>query len=89
MLTIWKSILEATNVQDIEVPGGAEFLHAREQHGAIAVWYRCDPNAPKERRKIAICGTGHTTVPPRDGSRYIGTASLHDGHLILHVFELA
>lgn len=88
MHTIWKTVLEPTDLQEIEVPAGAEMLCARDQHDQLAVWYRCDPEAPKERRKIAICGTGHP-APGRDGSRYLGTGSLHDGQLIFHVFEQA
>ena len=86
MQTIWKSVLESTDVQEIEVPQGAEMLCAREQYDQIAVWYRCDPHAPKEQRKIAICGTGHP-APAIDQSRYLGTGSLRGGQLILHVFE--
>ena len=88
MQTIWKTVLKPTDLQEIEVPKGAEMLCAREQYDEIAVWYRCDPEAPKEPRKIALCGTGHT-APPHDQCRYLGTGSLHGGKLILHVFEQA
>lgn len=83
--TIWKSVLGLTDVQEIQVPVGSELLCAREQFEEVCVWYRCDPLAPKEPRKIAIVGTGHA-APNGDG-RYIGTASLYGGKLILHVFE--
>lgn len=81
--TVWKAVLRAADVQEIEVPAGAEFLCAREQYEQICVWYRCDPAAPKERRPIAIVGTGHPAPP--DG-HYLGTASLHGGQLMFHVF---
>lgn len=81
--TIWKTELQPFDVQEIHVPTGTEFLCAREQYERICVWFRCDPNAPKEPRKVAIVGTGHAA--PADG-RYIGTASLHGGNLIFHVF---
>jgi hypothetical protein len=81
--TIWKATLGATDVQEIDVPIGAEMLCAREQHEGICVWFRCDPNAGREKRKIAIVGTGHPA--PADG-RYLGTASLHGGRLMFHVF---
>lgn len=51
---IWKTKLADLSVQDIQVPVGAEFLCAREQHDAICVWYRCNPDMKKEARKIAI-----------------------------------
>lgn len=80
--TIWKTVLAVTDVQEIEVPAGAEFLCAKEQNNAICVWHRCDPFAPKERRKIAIVGTGHAA--PADG-RYLGSVSF-SGSLVFHVF---
>lgn len=81
--TIWKAQLQPTEVQEIAVPIGAEMLCAREQHNEICVWYRCDPTAVLEHRKIAVVGTGHAAPP--DG-RYLGTASLHGGQLMFHVF---
>jgi len=84
MKTIWKIGLEIISNQEIMVPDGAEFLCAREQHGNVCIWFRCDPLAKKIPRQIAIVGTGHDAP---DG-RYIGTASLHGGNLILHVFEV-
>jgi len=86
MLTIWKATLNATDVQQIAVPQGAELLCVREQYEQIALWFRCDPNAPMEARTIAICETGHP-APPAEESRYLGTASLQGGRLILHAFE--
>ena len=84
-MVIWKTILELTDVQTIEIPGGAEILCAREQSERICIWYRCDPHKEKESRKIAIVGTGKTT--PSVNDRYLGTASLHGGQYMFHVFE--
>lgn len=83
--TIWKTVLKPTDAQQIEVPAGAELLCAREQFEQICVWFRCDPSAPKEKRDIAIIGTGNPA--PNGEGRYIGTASLQGGALMLHVFE--
>jgi hypothetical protein len=84
--TIWKEILQPASVQEINIPAGAELLCAREQREEICVWYRCDPSAPRESRSIAIVGTGGSA--PNGESRYIGTASLHGGNFIFHVFEV-
>lgn len=83
MKTIWKTLLLAADVQEIEVPIGSEMLCAREQFEGICVWYRCDPNAPREKRKIAIVATGS---PAPDDGQHIGTCSLRGGSLIFHVF---
>lgn len=86
MKTIWKAALRPTNIQEIEVPVGAEILHATNQHNQACVWFRCDPSQPVEKRKIAICGTGHSAPEPSN-SRYLGTAMLERGAIVLHIFE--
>lgn len=84
MKTVWKSVLKTTTHQAIRVPIGSELLTAREQHGQVCVWYRCDPDEPLEARYIAVCGTGHHSA----NGRYIGSAHLEGGSLVFHVFEL-
>lgn len=86
MLTIWKTALKLTDQQEVLIPRGAEILCAREQFGAICIWFRCDSQAPKEPRHIAICGTGHP-APLQGESRYLGTAVLDGGTYIFHIFE--
>jgi hypothetical protein len=86
MTTIWKASLAVADEQEIEVPRGAELLFAREQGDCLAVWFRCDPSAPKETRTIAIVGTGHV-APGKDCSRYLGSGVLLNGRLVFHVFE--
>lgn len=83
--TVWKEILKPIEVQQIMIPAGAELICAREQFENICVWFKCDPGAAKEPRTLAIVGTGHAA--PIDDGRYIGTASLHGGQLMFHVFE--
>lgn len=84
-MTVWKAVLKPLPLQTIEVPEGTEFLIAREQHDKICVWYRCDPNAPKVARSVAIVGTGHAAAEPPHW-HYIGTASLYGGSEMYHVF---
>jgi hypothetical protein len=84
--TIWKSVLRAVPLQEVELPAGAEILCAAEQFGEACIWYRCDPLKEKEMRRIGIAGTGHV-APTAEQGRYIGTAFLSDGALVLHVFE--
>lgn len=86
MSTIWKTALRTSNLQDVEVPEGAEFLTAREQHGGLCIWFKCDPERRLTKRRIRISGTGHEF--PAESARYIGTGFLHDDHLVFHVFEL-
>lgn len=85
MPTIWKETIRPIHEQEVMLPKGAEILCAREQWEQPCIWFRCDPMAEKEPRKIAIAGTGHAAP---DG-RYLGTAMLQNGALVLHVFEQA
>lgn len=86
--TIWKTTLRATDVQEIEVPAGSRMLFAREQAEQVCVWYRCnpDPGIAKVKRTIAIVGTGHP-APEENEATYLGSAVLHGGALVFHVFE--
>lgn len=85
MRVIWKTVLRLVDVQEVQIPVGAEIICAREQFEVVCIWYRCDSSAPLGARTIAIIGTGHP-CPAVDG-RYLGTASLRGGQLMFHVFE--
>ena len=84
MNVIWKTALSAADVQEIDVPEGAELLTAREQHGLCCVWFSCDPDKPMTKRRIAIVGTGY---PVPEGGIYIGTCFVMWGQLVFHIFE--
>lgn len=85
MKTIWKTALKASGIQEIDVPAGARFLCAREQHEEICVWYICDPDETKVPIRVAIIATGQP-APELEYGVYIGTVALHGGSLIFHVF---
>ena len=80
--TVWKAVLKAADIQDIEVPEHAELLTARNHNEQLCVWFKCDPSNNLTKRQIVVVGTGH---PAPEGARYIGTGFL--GQLVLHVFE--
>lgn len=82
MSTVWKAILNDEDMH-IDVPIGSELLYVREQGEQICVWYRCDPNQPKERRFLKVRGTGWNDAT----GKYLGSAHLSGGSLVFHVFE--
>ena len=86
MTTVWKTVLKPTDIQIVDLPRGAEIIFCGEQRGNICIWYRCDETAPKEQRKIAICGTGSPCPDAGQGS-YIGSVIMHGGALVFHLFE--
>ncbi len=85
-MKIWKQVLAVVDTQEIEVPKGARLLTAREQNNQPCVWFMCDPDAPKTKRTIYICGTGHE-APDWHETNYLGTAITHGGGLVWHIFE--
>lgn len=95
-MVIWKKVLKDQVRQTIEVPKGAEFLSAREQHNTVCVWYKFDDKErgdvsgsaylhSLESREIIILTTGMSSDVPV--GRFLGTCSLNCGSYILHVFE--
>lgn len=84
MNTIHKTILEISDKQSITIPSDAEIICAREQFDNVCIWYSCS-DVPLSVRWIFIVGTGHPL--PNQNTKYLGTASLREGNLILHVFE--
>jgi hypothetical protein len=83
--TVWK--IELTDSGGVAVPANAAFLYAREQHESVCAWFRCDPAAPREVRRLFLVGTGGPV--PETAGRFLGAAHLQGGSLIIHVFEEA
>lgn len=83
--TIWKWSLVVTDVQAIQMPGGAQLLAVQMQGGAPQLWALVDPTeAHKEMRTIRIFGTGNPIGEyPGD---YLGTFQLDGGALVFHAF---
>lgn len=83
---VWKTQFALpNNMLIVEAPHDAVFLTAREQYGLVCVWFLCDPAKPTIKFKLLLTGTGQTV--PDDG-RYVGTAVLEGGSLILHVWQV-
>ena len=87
-MRIWKYKLEVVDVQEIELPLGAEILTAQTQYSDLNIWVKVDEKeTQKEVIKIAIYGTGNQM--PLDCGKYIATVQLCGGGLVFHVFDLS
>ncbi len=92
MTTIFKYSLQISDdVQEIEMPGGAEILSvqfqkasAAETRSIIAMWARCNDERSKVFRKFICCGTGGPA--PEWNNKHIGTVIA--GMYVWHFFEL-
>lgn len=78
MRTIFKYQIE---INSLLIPTGAEFLSVQMQHGEITSWWRVDPEAPTERIRFDVVGTGHLV---QDDGRFLGT--VQDGSFVWHIF---
>lgn len=83
---IWKKELKIDTVQKVKLPFGSKILIAREQYNTPCIWFICNPAASVEDREIYICGTGHVFTET-DSKKYLGTAMIDGGTLVLHIFE--
>lgn len=84
MQTIWKyPLTEEVNV--LEIPKDAKFLDMQLQNGKPTIWLLLNSEKEKEKRVIAIIGTGWDIK--HEIRSYLGT--FQDGSLVFHVFEIA
>lgn len=80
MKTIWKFKAEGA----VEMPVGATILTAQIQANEICIWAEVNPEAPTERRRFFIFGTGHPIPNTPNGLHYIST--VQDGIYVWHVY---
>lgn len=86
-LTVWKYPLAMETQPTVEMPVGAEILHVGEQYGRLCLWALVNTSAPVTRRRFLVAGTGHDVPASASRGRFIGTALMHDGGLVFHVWE--
>lgn len=84
MNAIWRYEVEQQGSTH-QVPEGATLLHAGLVRGAVCLWARVNPEAPRVPRRFQLLPTG-APFNPADGI-YLGTVI--DEPLVWHVFEVA
>lgn len=85
MLTVHKYPLPAHDCL-VHMPLGAKVIHADIQGEQICLWAHVDTKQKKELRRFMIVGTGHT-MPEGQKLEHRGTVLMHEGTLVVHVFE--
>jgi len=88
MKAIWKyPLIPPTYNCRVEMPIGSTIVDVREQNDQVNMWAEVDTDAADmEIRTFAVFGTGH--ILPNRGLKYVGTAHLFHGELVMHVFEV-
>lgn len=84
---ILKYRLDPVKHQVIEVPEGSEAIHVHEQEGAACIWFMRPPGTRLLEPRTVVClSTGEPIPSPVKDSDYIGTAHIHEGRTVVHVF---
>ncbi len=87
-LTVYKYEVPADDNFTLEMPAGAQCLSVQAQYEKPFLWALVDPGARKTKRQFRLAGTGHAIAHDSAALRFIGTAALHGGALIFHLFEV-
>ena len=72
--------------QVIFLPEFAEILSVQIQHGECQLWALVDPDQEIKARTIRVLITG-AYIDDSECLKFLGTVQLHDGAIVLHVFE--
>lgn len=82
---IIKYRLDPVKCQTIEVPEGSEAICVHEQDGYACVWFMRPPGTRLLEPRTVVClSTGEPLEPST--YKYIGTAHIHKGRTVVHVF---
>ncbi len=89
MHAVYKYTLPLTDADAVlRMPPGARLLSVQCQGGALCLWALVNTYAERSHeRTFRVHGTGHP-VPDVDRLEYVGTAMMHNGALVWHVFEV-
>lgn len=88
-MKIHKETLRIKDVQNLDLPDGAQIISVQEQYGILTLWYSFDDEKYDETGRtetvvIHIIGTGN---PFEAGQRrHLGTVIMPNG-LVWHIFE--
>lgn len=87
MLTIHKFAVPTIDTEiEIEMPVSTKILTVQNQREWMYIWALVNTEAPKEKCKFMIFGTGHE-IPKGVHLEYIGTTQYDDGHFVWHLFK--
>lgn len=85
---IFRYPIEITDLQDIEMPAGAEILCVKSKRGVPCIWAKVLDGSPYKTRHIRIIGTGKPMVFTEGRQlHYLGTVFTHNESLVWHIYE--
>lgn len=84
---IYKYELQVVGTQKIMLPERMEFLCFQCQRNIPCIWAVVDPKAKKVEYTFRLYGTDHPIEEEKQRLQYLGTAQMHSGRYIWHLFE--
>lgn len=86
MITIYKYEIRITDRQMVEMPIGAQLLHAGlDPNGVPCIWAKVRSDNEAEEREIHVYGTGHRM----SGQSYNHVGTFNQNSFVWHVFAPA
>ncbi len=87
MRVVHKYLLPVQDEVKLEMPIGARVLHVGVQDNEqLCLWALVNPKGETKTRSFRIAGTGHEVAGA--SPTHLGTALMHNGTFVLHVFEV-
>lgn len=86
MQTIHKFTLNTNNVQVLALPRFSECLSLQVQNGKPQLWALVDTEQTAAEFTVICFGTGHEVPRLPPSHKFLGTAQLASGSLVLHFF---
>lgn len=84
-MQVWKYVLKH-GTQQVKLPAGSITQFVAGQYNNTCVWVRVDPEQQAtETREFLVVNTGEDFEG--NDLRYLGSAMLHEGNLVKHVYE--
>lgn len=81
---ILKYYLRVERQQQLVVPFDAQVIEVHEQQGFVALWVLTSGRKSTKTLDVTCVNTGEPI--PDDAGDYIGTAHIHLGRTVVHVF---
>jgi hypothetical protein len=87
MYTVYKQELKL-GLHEYELEGNATILTVQMQQATFVMWYGCNTELPKKKRQIIGIGTGHPIPEKVSQQKLDWIATVQDGRLVWHFFEV-
>ena len=87
MISIFKTTLDTTDEQKVQMQKGSTIIKVGEQESRITLWYVCDPEAELHEETFYVVATGQQ-LPDTFPGLYVDTVQIGGGETVQHVWHV-